>query len=533
MAKQAKITIHPSFTIGEISPRLFSTFLEPIGTMVNGTMYNPKHPTADDLGFRQDFINALKATDMPACRLPGGNFVSCWDWKDSIGPKDQRKTHLDMAWYQYITNEVGHDEYLQWAERVNTEAMYTINLGTADMRDAIHVVEYTNHEGGTWWSDLRRKNGHEKPYGVKTWYLGNEMDGPWQLGSWEKDPRGYGVRVNETSKAVKWVDASIETAVCGSSAPFMAHFPQWDETVLEQCYETVDYLSIHHYHIAPPGDYKALLGGSHFYEDFIDTEIAMCDLVAAKMRSPKKMMISFDEYGTMARPLSPLNPGYGPHNMARCHYKFNPDRKYILHDPDNMPERVFPGGDMLHALTMASTQLAFLRRADRVKIGCMTGGLGALCASNHDHVWKAASHYVFSLMMKYAKGTSLQTAVDCETYDIPGYAIDDNSQYPNKEGVPYVDAATAWDKENDTVSVFVINRNAETDYPVSIDAHAFEGYTFKEHIAMYSEDLEVKNTYENPDALLPKTVKDASFENGILTTRVQPLSWNVLVFQKA
>ena len=110
MAKQAKITIHPSFTIGEISPRLVSTFLEPIGTMVNGTMYNPKHPTADDLGFRQDFINALKATDMPACRLPGGNFVSCWDWKDSIGPKDQRKTHLDMAWYQYITNEVGHDE---------------------------------------------------------------------------------------------------------------------------------------------------------------------------------------------------------------------------------------------------------------------------------------------------------------------------------------------------------------------------------------------------------------------------------------
>ena len=153
MAQKAKITVHPSFTIGEISPRLFSTFLEPIGTMVNGTMFNPKHPTANELGFRQDFIDALKKTGMPACRLPGGNFVSGWEWKDSIGPKEQRKKHLDLAWYQYITNEVGHDEYLQWAEQVGTEAMYTINLGTGDIKDAQHIVEYTNHPGGTYWSD--------------------------------------------------------------------------------------------------------------------------------------------------------------------------------------------------------------------------------------------------------------------------------------------------------------------------------------------------------------------------------------------
>ena len=173
MEKEAKITVHPSFEIGEISPRLFSTFLEPIGTMVNGTMYNPKHPTADEQGFRKDVIEALKSTDMPAIRLPGGNFVSAWDWKDSIGPKEQRKVHLDPAWYQYITNEVGHDEYLQWAEKVEAEPMYTINLGTGGIRDAMDIVEYTNHEGGSWWSDLRKKNGHEKPYGVNVWYLGH------------------------------------------------------------------------------------------------------------------------------------------------------------------------------------------------------------------------------------------------------------------------------------------------------------------------------------------------------------------------
>lgn len=538
MSKNAKITVHPSFKIGEISPRLFSTFLEPIGTMVNGTMYNPKHPTADEQGFRTDFINALKNTAMPAVRLPGGNFVSAWQWKDSIGPKDQRKVHLDPAWYQYITNEVGHDEYLQWAEKVGTEPMYTINLGTGTMQDAMDIVEYTNHEKGSYWSDLRRKNGHEAPYKVKTWYLGNEMDGPWQLGSWDKDPKGYGITCNEVSKAMKWIDPTIETAVCASSAPFMDHYPTWEETVLTECYETVDYISMHHYHSAPPKDYKALLGGSVFYEDFINTEIAMCDLVGAKCRSPKKIMLSFDEYGAMVRENSPLHPGYGYHNMAAAHYRFDPERKYILHDPDKMAEREFPGGDMIHMLSMASIQLAFLRHADRVKIGCMTGGLAALCASNHDHVWKSASYYAFSELMEYARGTSLQTAIESETFDIPGYAIDDTSQYAGKEGVTYIDAASAYDEKSGRLTIFVINRNEETEYPLTLDLKGFNGLKFIQHLEMACNDFELKNSYENPDAIKPAMVsgellENGEFwENGELQAHVKPLSWNVFCFEK-
>ena len=158
MSKDAKITIHPQFKTGDISRRLFSTFLEPIGTMVNGTMYNPKHPTADEEGFRTDIIEALKKTGMPAIRLPGGNFVSGWDWKNSIGPKEERRTVLDPAWYQYYTNQVGHDEYLSWAEKVGTEPMYTVNLGTGDIRDAMAIVEYTNHKDTSYWAELRRKN---------------------------------------------------------------------------------------------------------------------------------------------------------------------------------------------------------------------------------------------------------------------------------------------------------------------------------------------------------------------------------------
>ena len=530
--KNSKITIHPDFEIGEISNRLFSAFLEPIGTMVNGTMYNPKHPTADEQGFRRDFLDAIRLSKVPAVRLPGGNFVSAWQWKDSIGPRSERKVHLDPAWHQYITNEVGHDEYLQWAQKVGTEPLYTVNLGTGTMQDAMDLVEYTNHEGGTYWSELRKKNGHEEPYGVKTWYLGNEMDGPWQLGSWEKNPFGYGVLCNETSKAMKWIDETIETAVCGSSAPFMEHFPEWDEKVLDQCYDTVDYLSVHHYHSAPSGDIKSLLGGSLYYEDFINQEVAMCDFVAAKHRSPKKMMISFDEYGAMVRDNSLLHPGYGRYNMARTHYRFDPERRYILHDPDNMPEREFPGSDMLHLLAMASIQLAFLRHADRVKIGCMTGGLGALCASNHDHVWKAASHYAYMQLMQYARGTSLQTCVDSETYDMPGYAIDDTSQYTGKEGVNYIDAASAWDKEAKRVAVFVINRSEDNEYPLTIDVKGFEGYQPVLHLETYSSDFEAKNRYEDEMRIIPSENREYQFQNGLFTSHVKPLSWNVVLFEK-
>lgn len=536
MGKKAKIVVNPNFTIGEISPRLYGAFLEPIGTMVNGSMYNPKHPTADEQGLRRDFIEALKASGLPAVRLPGGNFISGWDWKDSIGPMEKRKAHLDLAWFQYIPNDVGHDEYLQWAEKIGTESLYTINLGTGNINDAISIVEYTNHEGGTYWSDLRKEYGHEEPYNVKTWYLGNEMDGPWQIASWEKNPKGYGILANEVSKAMKWVDPKIETAVCGSSSPFLAHYPQWDLDVIQECYEAVDLVSIHHYHQAPEGDYRALLGGSVFFEDFINTEIAVCDFVQTKVRSPKKLMLSFDEYGTFARPTAELHPGFGPHNLYAAHYTVDPNRKYTRHDPNNMDTSRMHharGGDMINALSGASTIMTFLRHADRVKIGCMTGGLGALTATDRDHVWKAASFYSFTQLMQYGKGISLQTAVDCDTFDIPGYAIDDNQQYYTHEGIQYLDTAAAYEEKEGMLNIFVINRDWESDREVELDTSSFAGYEFVEQIQMYNDDMSARNTYENPDLIVPTINKEAKCKDGVVTANLKKLSWNVFRFQKA
>jgi len=540
MTKQAKITLHPSFEIGEISDRLFGGFLEPsqMGT-VHGYLYNPKHPTSDEQGFRKDVIDALKDAKIPAVRLPGGNFISDWDWKDSIGPMEERKVRLDLAWRWTVPVEVGHDEYLQWAEKVGFEPMYTINLGTGDINDAMKIIEYTNHEGGTYWSDLRKKNGHEKPYGVKVWYLGNEMDGPWQLASWEKDPKGYGIRVHEVSKAMKFTDGSIETVACVSSSPFQAHYPAWDMAVLEECYEVVDYISLHHYHEADGMDVPSLLAGSEMFEDYIRTEIALCDFMKTKLRSTKTMMLSFDEWGSSLGRKSELHYGRNGNVLVDEHFKFYADQKHPTVDPDAyqgfMAGRRMAGGpgEMTMALASASVMLKLMDHADRVKIGCMTGGLWTLAPSDHDHVWKPTGYYPYEELIQSAKGTALLPDVDCETYDVPGYANSDAHQYDTHNGIQFIQSSAALNKETGDLTVYVINKDWESDEELTLDVEGFKGYDFVEAVEMYTDDPTLCDTYDTPDAILPKKNETAACENGILKATLKKLSWNVFRFKKA
>ena len=532
--KRARLTLHPDYRIGDISPRLFGAFLEPIGAMVNGSMYNPKHPAADGQGMRKDFYTALREAGLPAVRLPGGNFVSGWQWKDSIGPMEGRKVHLDPAWFQVIPNDVGHDEYLQWAEKAGAEAIYTVNLGTGTTQDAMDCVEYTNFAGGTYWSDLRRKNGHEAPYGVKTWCLGNEMDGPWQVASWERDPRGYGILAHETSKAMKWIDPAIETIACASSSPFLSHYPEWDRKVLEQCYDTVDYISLHHYHSAPPDLPEALLAGYQAFENYIDTETALCDYLKTKLRTKKTMYLALDEYASMIRPRGETHLGRNGVQAAETFFSFDPGRKYVRHDPDDWSTRRMPpaGNEMLFALANASTMLVMLRRADRIKIGCATGGINMLCRTDREHVWKGADYYLYSDMIRLAKGVSLRCEGTCDTYDVPGYAIDDMNQYGGFTGVRTVQAAAALQEDAGELNIFVINADLADAQELAVDLRAFEGWKLEGHTEMYAESEKDANSFEHPDVLLPRRNGDTQLEGGVLKAVLQPASWNVFRLKK-
>ena len=243
---RAKLIANRNYVIGEISPRLYGSFIEHLGRAVYGGIYEPGHPEADEKGFRRDVLDLVKKLGVPIVRYPGGNFVSNYNWEDGIGDKSKRPRKLELAWNSIETNEVGIDEFQEWAKRVGSQVMMAVNLGTGTIQDAQNLVEYCNFPGGTKYSDLRRANGFEQPFNIKTWCLGNEMDGPWQIG--HKTAAEYARIANEAAKVMKMVDPSIELVACGSSHSGMPTFGEWEAEVLKECWEQVDYLSLHSYY---------------------------------------------------------------------------------------------------------------------------------------------------------------------------------------------------------------------------------------------------------------------------------------------
>ncbi|HXE42317.1 MAG TPA: hypothetical protein VN516_04765, partial [Candidatus Baltobacteraceae bacterium] len=201
--------------IGEVDPKIYGAFLEPIRTVVYGTIYDPKSPLADTNGFRKDFVQLAKDLKIPVVRWPGGNFVSGYNWEDGIGPRDQRPARLDLAWHEVESNQMGTDEYAKLCSLIGAENFVCINAGLGTLDDARHWIEYCNYEKGTYYSDLRRKYGHEKPFNVKYWALGNEIDGPWQMG--QKNVEDYCKFAFEAAKNMQWVDRNAKFIACGAS----------------------------------------------------------------------------------------------------------------------------------------------------------------------------------------------------------------------------------------------------------------------------------------------------------------------------
>ena len=291
---KAEIVIDKNQVISDIDDRIYGSFIEHLGRAVYGGIYEPGHPTADDMGFRRDVLDMVKELKVPIVRYPGGNFVSGYNWEDGTGDKSKRPKKMELAWFSTETNEVGIDEFQEWAKRAGSEVMMAVNLGTRGADEARNLVEYCNSETDTYYANKRRQNGFEKPFGIKTWCLGNEMDGPWQIGA--KTPMEYARTACEAAKVMKWVDPSIELVACGSSGPGMKTFGEWERTVLRETYEHVDYVSLHSYYGNADNDTPAFLGSSLIMDKFIKEVAAICDEIKAEKESDKTINLSFDEW---------------------------------------------------------------------------------------------------------------------------------------------------------------------------------------------------------------------------------------------
>ncbi|HLS92553.1 MAG TPA: alpha-L-arabinofuranosidase, partial [Microbacterium sp.] len=290
----AQITVHRDAVVAPLNRRIFGSFVEHLGRCVYNGIYEPNHPTANEDGFRLDVVELVRELGSSTIRYPGGNFVSGFRWEDSVGPRDKRPVRRDLAWHSLETNQVGVDEFARWLKLTGSEMMMAVNLGTRGIDAALDLLEYCNHPSGTALSNQRIANGTVEPHDIRMWCLGNEMDGPWQTGYMTADD--YGKIAARTAQAMKAADRTLELVVCGSSGSSMPTFGDWERTVLEHAYEHVDFISCHAYYQERGGDLDSYLASSLDMQYFIETVVSTADHVGNKLRSSKKIKLSFDEW---------------------------------------------------------------------------------------------------------------------------------------------------------------------------------------------------------------------------------------------
>ena len=497
LSRPATLILHQDQKVGEVDPRLFGSFIEHLGRAVYGGIYEPGHPQADADGFRQDVIDLVKELNVPVVRYPGGNFVSGYNWEDGIGPKTARPRRLDLAWQTTETNQVGVDEFSAWARKAGAGVMMAVNLGTRGPDAARNLVEYANHPGGSYWSDLRRANGTADPHGIKLWCLGNEMDGPWQIGAKTADE--YGRTACETAKVMKWVDPTIELVACGSSSRAMSTFPSWESTVLDHTYEHVDYLSLHTYYGNRDGDTPNFLARSLDMDQFIRTVIAIADTVKAKKRSKKTINLSFDEWNVWFHSNNAdkeIKPWTVAPPLLEDHYTFE------------------------DALVVGSMLITLLKHADRVKIACLAqlvNVIAPIMTIQGGGSWRQTIFYPFLHASRFGRGKAFNVVVQSPTY-------------PNAEfgEVPYLDAVATQDEERGTVTLFALNRSMDSTLALDGMLGDFAGYRVLDHITMTHPDLKATNSFDHPETVLPQTGGDAHLDGNHLTANLPPLSWNVI-----
>lgn len=498
---KAKMIVDKAFRIAEVDKRIYGSFIEHLGRAVYGGIYDPSHPSADENGFRNDVKQLIQELQVPIIRYPGGNFVSGYNWEDGVGPVESRPKRLELAWRTVEPNEVGTNEFMQWAKQAGSDVMMAVNLGTRGIDAARNLIEYCNHPGGSYYSDLRKQHGYADPYGIKTWCLGNEMDGPWQIG--HKTAEEYGKLALETAKAMRQVDSSIELVACGSSNTAMPTFPQWEATTLEHTYEAVDYISLHQYYGNQDNDPANYLARSMDMDHFIHTIISTCDFVKAKKRSKKTMYLSFDEWNVW-------------YHSNEADSKMDP---WSIAPPQL--EDVYNFED---ALLVGSMLLTFLRRADRVKMACLAqlvNVIAPIMTEDGGRVWKQTIFYPYMHASTYGRGISLKPVVDSPVYDAKDYT-----------DVPYLDSAVVHDEENDHLTIFALNRHLTESLDLNCDVRSFEGYRIVEHIVLENDDLKAVNTADE-EKVAPHNQGQSQLNDGILTARLAKTSWNVIRLRKA
>ena len=483
-SSSARVFVDTRRTISPIDTNLFGSFLEHLGRAIYDGIYDPGSGLSDSNGFRKDVLDEIRKLGVPIIRYPGGNFVSGYNWLDGVGPKQNRPRVLDKAWNSIESNQFGTNEFLAWCKLAGTKPLMGLNLGTGTPEEAAALVEYCNVDKGTRWSELRRQHGVSEPWKVQHWCLGNEMDGPWQIG--HMSAMEYGLKAADAARQMRSVDPDLKLIACGSSGPFMPSYLEWDREVLEQCYDYVDGLSLHRYFGNTERDsgnesakYLAL---NISMESQISETLAVCDFVRGHKRSPKKLWLSFDEWNVWYR----TRGG----DDVDGHRKEAP---HLLEEKYNLEDALLVGG-LVNSL---------LRNADRVKIACLAQLVNVIAPimTNANGLFQQTIYYPYSWALQFARGAVLNLLVESSTYDVPGM-----------DQVGHIDIAGCLDHSSGKLSLFILNRDLSKSHDIDVVWEDAAPGRFLSASLLTGNDLKASNSFDAPKKVSPQpfTVPGAS-----------------------
>jgi alpha-N-arabinofuranosidase len=508
---QAKALVNRDFIIGDTDARLFGAFVEHLGRCVYGGIFEPGHPEADERGFRKDVMALVREMAPTIMRYPGGNFVSGYNWEDGVGPVDKRPSRLDLAWMSTEPNTFGTNEFIDWCAATGIEPMLAVNLGTRGPDAARHFLEYCNHPGGTELSELRKSHGWELPHNVKFWCLGNEMDGFWQMET--KTAWQYGRAAAEAAKMMRWVDPSIVLSACGSSARNMPSFGEWETEVLQHTFEHVDFISLHTYLNNYADDTAAFLASPDLMDNFIDEVVAIADAEAARRRSSKRLMLSFDEwnvwYRTRGKREGRTLPGW-------------PVAPPILEEIYTMED----------ALAFGGACISLLNHADRVRTACLAqlvNVIAPIMTETGGPAWRQTIFHPFAQWSNLGRGRVLRTALESPTYSARYYDPRGTQElYYDLPTVPYLKLASVYDEAAGTLTVFALNRHLQESVSLDLTASGFGALRVVDATELRHDDLKATNTKDAPDRVSPKPLSGVQIDGERVSARLAPASWNVI-----
>lgn len=506
---KGKVSIDKKFIRkSAVDNRVFSAFVEHLGNVIYNGIYNPSYPEANEDGFRKDVIALVKELNLAGIRYPGGNYICSYNWEDTVGPAEERPIRADLAWQQTEPNTIGLAEFEKWVKEVGSHLIMAVNMSTRGAVDAANLVEYCNHPKGTYYSDLRRKHGHAEPYGIREWCVGNEVDGPWNIGT--KRAEVYGWDAAEAAKAMRRIDNNIELVAVGSSGTQLDTYLEWDRIVLENVYDSCDYISLHRYMGMPgidspstydwndTGDYLELAG--RLERNILDV-VAACDYVKGRKHSNKTMYISLDEYNAI--------------DVGMDDEKKKEEKKLWEIGPSQHDR----GMSMRCTLLFGLSMLTILRHSDRIRIACQSiliNGGGMVICEKDEEAWVNGSYYIFLHCSKYGRGKVLEEKQEGTRYDTKSC-----------KNVSALDSVCIYHEEDKELDIFVVNKSSEK-MEFILNPACFGNLVPLEHLVIVTEKLTDHNCAERKDIIRPVSKMDIVSEGDRILCNLDKYSWNVL-----